>query len=79
MNEEVSPPVASGMQEVGARFQALEAQLAQLSNLFQAGLKLETAGAEDRESVKVALQGLDGGAIFNEAVASQYVQANSNS
>ena len=78
MNEEVSAPVASGTQEVGARFQALEAQLAQLSNLFQAGLKLETTGAEDRESVKVALQSLDAGTLFNEAVASQYVQAKQN-
>ena len=32
-------------------------------------------GAEDRESVRVALENLDGGVIFNEAVASQYMQA----
>ena len=40
---------------------------------LQAGVKLEPHGVEDRESVKVALEGLDGGVIFNESVASQYM------
>ena len=75
MSDEESLPGAPAAQDVGARFQALEAQLAQLSNMVQTGVKLETVGVEDQESVRVALEGLDGGVIFNEAVASQYMQA----
>ena len=61
MSEADSLPGAPSAQDVGARFQALEAQMARL----QAGVKLETVGVEDRESVKVALEDLDGGVIFN--------------
>ena len=75
MSDEESLPGAPAAQDVGARFQALEAQLAQLSNMYQTGVKLETVGAEDQEFVRVTLLGLDGGVIFNEAVASQYMQA----
>ena len=65
MNDEGSFPVAPAKQDVGARFQALEAQLAQLSHMVQTGVKLETVGAEDRESVRIALENLDIGVIFN--------------
>ena len=34
----------------------------------------ETIGIEERESVKAALGGLDGGPVFSEAVAAQYHQ-----
>ena len=71
MNDERSLPVAPASQDVGARFLDLEAQIAQL----QAGVKLESSGVEDQESVRVALESLDGGVIFNESVASQYMQA----
>ena len=71
MSNEESLLGAPTAQDVGAGFQALEAQISQL----QAGVKLETGGVEDRESVKVALEGLDRGVIFNESVASQYMQA----
>ena len=36
---------------------------------------METVSGADRQSVKDALEGLDGGEIFNEAVAVQYQQA----
>ena len=73
MSDEESLLGAPSAQDVGAHFLALEAQLAQLSNMVQTGVKLETVGTEDRESVRVALQGLDGGVIFNKAVALQYM------
>ena len=41
----------------------------------QTGVKLETVGIEERQSVKNALSGLDGGDVFNDAVAAQYHQA----
>ena len=43
--------------------------------MVQTGVKLETVGIEEWQSVKNALIGLDGGDIFNEAVAAQYHQA----
>ena len=67
MSNEESLLGAWSAQDVGAHFLALEAQIAQL----QARVKVELSGVEDRESVKVALEGLDGGVIFNEYVASQ--------
>ena len=67
--------MAPDEQDVGACFQALEAQLVQLSHMVQTWVKLKTGGAENCESVRVALEHLDGGVIFNEAVASQYMQA----
>ena len=52
--------------------QGLEHQLAQLTQMAQTGVILETVGIEERQSVKNALIGLNGGDIFNEAVAAQY-------
>ena len=52
----------------------LKLQLAQLTTLVQT-VKLETVGVAERQSVKDALSGLDGGDVFNEAVAAQYQQA----
>ena len=43
--------------------------------MVQTGVKLETVGIEERQSVKDALSSLDGGNVFNEAVAAQYQQA----
>ena len=43
--------------------------------MVQTGVKLETVSVEERQSVKDALSGLDGGEVFNEAVAAQYQQA----
>ena len=43
--------------------------------MVQSGVKLETVSVAERQSVKDALGGLDGGEIFNEAVAVQYQQA----
>ena len=56
-------------------FQGLEHQLAQLTQMVRTGFKLETVGIEERQSVKNALSGLDGGKVFNEAVVAQYHQA----
>ena len=53
----------------------LKLQLARLTTLVQTGVKLETVSVEERQSVKDALSGLDGGDVFNEAVAAQYQQA----
>ena len=43
--------------------------------MVQTRVKLETVSVEERQSVKDALSGLDGGDVFNEAVAAQYQQA----
>ena len=75
MSDEDSLHGAEAAQNVGAGVRALEAQLAQLSNLVQTGVKLEMSGVEERESVRVALDGLDGSAVLNEAVALKYMQA----
>ena len=48
--------------------QGLVHQLSQLTQMIQKGVKLETVGKEERESVKATLGGLDGGPVFNEAV-----------
>ena len=53
----------------------LELQLAQLTQMFRSGVKVETVSGAERQSVKDALEGLDGVKIFNEAVAVQYQQA----
>ena len=60
---------------VADRIQGLQGQLARLTQIVQIGVKLETVGIEERQSVKDALSGLDGGNVFNEAVAAQYQQA----
>ena len=52
----------------------LKLQLARLTTLVQ-NVKLETVGMAEMPLVKDALSGLDGGDIFNEAVAAQYQQA----
>ena len=54
---------------------ALQLQVAQLTQMLQSGVKMETVSGADRQSVKDALENLDGGEIFNEAVAVQYIQA----
>ena len=46
-----------------------------MTQLVQNGVKLETVSEEIRQSVKDALSNLDGGDVFNEAVAAQYQQA----
>ena len=53
----------------------LQLQLARLTTLVQTGVKLETVSVAERQLVKDALSGLDGGDVFNEAVAAQYQQA----
>ena len=60
---------------VADRIQGIEHQLARLTQMVQTRVKLETVGIEERELVKAALGGLDGGPVFNEAVAAQYHQA----
>ena len=49
-------------------------QLARLTTLVQTMVKLETVSVAEKQSVKDALSGLDGGDVFNEAVAAQYQQ-----
>ena len=61
--------------EVADRVADLELQLARLTQMVQTGVKLETVSVEERQSVKDALSALDGGDVFNEAVAAQYQQA----
>ena len=53
----------------------LQLQVAQLTQILWSWVKMETVSGLDRQSVKDALEGLDGGEIFNEAVAVQYQQA----
>ena len=60
---------------VADRIAGLEHQLARLTQMVQTGVKLETVSVEERKSVKDALSSLDGGDVFNEAVAAQYQQA----
>ena len=43
--------------------------------MVQTSIKLETIGIQESESVEAALGGLNGGPVFNEAVAEQYHQA----
>ena len=43
--------------------------------MFRSRVKVDTVSGADRQSMKDALEGLDGGEIFNEAVAIQYHQA----
>ena len=60
---------------VADRIADLELQLSRLTQMVQTRVKLETVSVEERQSVKDALSGLDGGEVFNEAVAAQYRQA----
>ena len=60
---------------VADRIADLELQLAQFTQMFRSRVKVETVSGAERQSVKDALEGLDGGEIFNEAVAVQYQQA----
>ena len=60
---------------VADRVADLELQLARLTQMMQTGIKLETVSVEERQSVKDAWSGLDGGEVFNEAVEAQYQQA----
>ena len=43
--------------------------------MLRSGVKTKTVSVANRQSVKDALEGLDGEEIFNEAVAVQYQQA----
>ena len=54
---------------------ALQLQVAELTQMLQSGVKMEAVSGADRQSVKDALESLDGGDLFNEAVAVQYSQA----
>ena len=54
---------------------ALQLQVAELTQRLQSGVKMEVVSDADKQSVKNALEGLDGGDLFNEAVAVQYSQA----
>ena len=60
---------------VADHIEGLDHQLARLTQMVQTKVKLETVGIEERQSVKDALSSLDGGDVFNEAVAAQYQQA----
>ena len=60
---------------VDDRIKGLEHQMGSLTQMIQTCVKLETVDMEQRESVKAALGGLDGGPVFNEAVVAQYHQA----
>ena len=60
---------------VADQIAALQLQVAQLTQVLQSGVKMEAVSGADRQSVKDALENLDGGEIFNEAVAIQYSQA----
>ena len=53
----------------------LQLQVAELTQMLQSGVKMEVVSDADKQSVKNALEGLDGGDLFNEAVAVQYSQA----
>ena len=63
---------ANPTRAVADRMTELEHQLAQLTQMVQSGVKLKTVGVAERQSVKDALSGLDGGEVFNEVVAAQY-------
>ena len=58
---------------------ALELQFNRLTQMVQTGIKLETVSVEERQSVKDALSGLDGGKVFNEAVAAHTNRLNNSS
>ena len=47
--------------------------------MMQTRIKLETVSMEERQSVKDALSGLDGGKVFNEAVAAHTNRLSNNS
>ena len=60
---------------VYARMEALQMQMEELKLQLQSAVKLEAVNEEDKQSIKSALQNIDGGEIFKEAVANQYSQA----
>ena len=60
---------------VAAQIAALQLQVAELTQRLQLAVKTEVVSDADKQSVKTALEGLDGGDLFNEAVAVQYSQA----
>ena len=61
--------------EVAAQMAALQLQVEELKLQLQSAVKTEVVSEADKQSIKTALQNLDGGEIFNEAVAIQYSQA----
>ena len=60
---------------VATQIAALQLQVAELTQRLQSAVKIEVVSDADKQSVKNALEGLDGGDLFNEAVAVQYSQA----
>ena len=58
-----------------AQIAALQLQVEELQLQLQSAVKTEVVSEADKQSIKTALQNLDGGEIFNEAVAIQYSQA----
>ena len=58
---------------VYARMEELQSQMEELRLQLQSTVKLETEA--DRQTIKSALQNIEGGEIFKEAVANQYSQA----
>ena len=60
---------------VATQIAALQLQVAELTQRLQSAVKIEVVSDADKQSVKDALGNLDGGEIFNEAVAVQYSQA----
>ena len=60
---------------VATQIAALQLQVAELTQRLQSAVKIEVVSEADKQSVKDALGNLDGGEIFNEAVAEQYSQA----
>ena len=60
---------------VYAKVEELKRQLEEMRIQLQATVKLESGSDQDRQTIKSALQDVEGGDIFKEAVASQYSQA----
>ena len=48
---------------VAEQIAELKLQVAQLTQMLRSGVKMETVSGADRQSVKDALEGLDGGEI----------------
>ena len=61
--------------EVSAEVADLRRQLEEMRLQLQATIKLESGSEQDREMIKSALQDVEGGDIFKEAVACQYSAA----
>ena len=60
---------------VYAEVEELKRQLEEMRLQLQATVKLESGNEQDKQTIKSALQNVEGGDIFKEAVANQYSQA----